>query len=378
MEKQRNLFDDIEKETLEKKEIFLKHLESSMQYKSDFAGDSLDFEWLDQIEFACPYIDNVVRRPKLALIKEERVVKVEKSKKITVESVKDLSRHTNFISKFDKKSNSVEPSKILNVFSEETFNIYENRFLYTLINDINNFIYKKELELKNLEIIDNKNLEYKSETVTDREKVSIELRVTSESFPSNKADKKLAEQIKSAKVRIKRVKDYLSSWSHSELVKELDKAHVNFINPPIKKTNIILKNPNFQIAVKLWDWLYKYETNDNNSKDDLEKNEINPIQAFLDHSFLIDYCVLDSITKSKREQKQKMAKYAILILTQEIERTISLLMSCGYKIDDEQLLGMISKELKKSKSNRLVGADDVKKKFKSAMDEYLERTQDYL
>ena len=73
-----------------------------------------------------------------------------------------------------------------------------------------------------------------------------------------------------------------------------------------------------------------------------------------------------------------MAKYAILILTQEIERTISLLMSCGYKIDDEDLLGMISKELKKSKSNRLVGADDVKKKFKSAMDEYLERTQDYL
>ena len=39
---------------------------------------------------------------------------------------------------------------------------------------------------------------------------------------------------------------------------------------------------------------------------------------------------------------------------------------------------LVAKELKEEKSDRLVGADDVKKKFKSAMDEYLERTQEYL
>ena len=42
----------------------------------------------------------------------------------------------------------------------------------------------------------------------------------------------------------------------------------------------------------------------------------------IDHSFLIDYFVLDSISKTKKEQKEKMSKYAILLLTEEIRRTI--------------------------------------------------------
>ena len=54
-----------------------------------------------------------------------------------------------------------------------------------------------------------------------------------------------------------------------------------------------------------------------------------------------------------------------------------------YVIDDNQKMrdsNVIDNyfRLKDDKSDRLVGADDVKKKFKSAMDEYIERTQEYL
>ena len=47
---------------------------------------------------------------------------------------------------------------------------------------------------------------------------------------------------------------------------------------------------------------------------DLEQNGKNPLQDFIDHSFLIDYFVLDSISKKKRDQKEKMSKYAVLII----------------------------------------------------------------
>ena len=73
-----------------------------------------------------------------------------------------------------------------------------------------------------------------------------------------------------------------------------------------------------------------------------------------------------------------MSQYAIVMLKEEIHRVVSMLLNCGIEITDEQLLNLISNELKKEKSNRLVGAEDVKKKFRSAMDEYLERMQDYL
>jgi len=379
MTKDEKIVEEIEEVVKKKKNKFLKSLESNMYFKSVFSGDSLSFEWLDQIEFSCPYIDIIVRNPKLTLIKEERVVNVEKSKKVTVESIKDLSRHTNYISKYDEEKNYVEPSKILNIFNEETYNIYENRFLYTLIKQVESFIMKKEEELKNFKFNDSKLLEYSATSKTDFEKINIELRINSESFSNEKPNPKFDEEIKVAKARIKRIKDYIRSWNTSLLFKELERAHISLVNPPIKKTNILLKNPNFQIGLRLWDYLQKYDMQEKNIiRPDMEQTGKNPLQDFIDHSFLIDYFVLDSISKRKKEQKEKMSKYAILLLTEEIQRTIRLLNNMGIDVDDESILNMLAKNLKEQKNEKLIGADDVKKKFKNAMDEYLERMQDVL
>ena len=379
MMKEESVASEIDETVKKKKNKFLKTLESNMYFKSNFSGDSLSFEWIDKIEFSCPYLDIIIRNPKLTLIKEERVVNVDKSKKVTIESIKDLSKHTNYINKYDKEKNYVEPSKILNVFNEETFNIYENRFLYTLVKQIDSFIFNKEEELKNFKFNDSKFLEYNATSSTDFEKLSIELKLNSESIGSKKNNPKFNEEIKIAKLRIKRIKDYIKSWYSSELFKELEKAHIALVNPPIKKTNILLKNPNFQIALKLWDYFQKYDMQEKNIiRPNLEKNGKHPLQEFIDHSFLLDYFVLDSISKTKKEQKEKMSKYAILILTEEIKRTIKLLNNMGIDIEEKTLLEMVAKSLNEEKNDRLVGVDDVKKKFKNAMDEYLERMQDVL
>ena len=368
---------EVDKEIKKKSDIFLEKLNSDMYFKSDYEGNLVSFDWVDEIENACPYIDIIVRQPKIALIREENTVKIEKSKKITVASIKDLSKHTEYINKVDKKTSSVEPKKILDVRNEETYNIYENRFLYTLIDSLLKFVLEKEKLLNNFELSDEKVLEYSGKTVTDYEKLNIELKVSSETLPSAKVDKKIKEEIKKIKARIKRIKEYIGSWQKSEMYKALEKAHVSFIKPPIKKTNIILKNPNFRIAVKLWEYLLKFEE-DEDKKENTESDGNDVLKGFLDHSYLIDYFVLDSFVPSKREQKKRMADNAVLLLREEIRRIIDLLISLGIEITDEELLNMIAKELRKDKNERLVGVDDVKKKFKNAMEEYLERTQEYL
>ena len=379
MMKEESVASEIDEIVKKKKNKFLKTLESNMHFKSIFSGESLSFEWLDKIESSCPYLDIIMRNPKLTLIKEERVVNVEKSKKVTIESIKDLSKHTNYISKYDKEKKYVEPSKILNVFNEETYNIYENRFLYTLVKQVESFIFNKEEELKNFKFNDSKLLEYDATSFTDFEKVSIELRLNSESISNKKPNPKFNEELKIAKARIKRIKDFIKSWYASELFKELERAHIALVNPPIKKTNILLKNPNFQIAVNLWDYLQKYDMQEKDViRPSIEKNGKHPLQEFIDHSFLLDYFVLDSISKTKKEQKEKMSKYAILLLTEEVRRTIKLLNNMGIDIEEKKLLEMVAKSLNEEKNDRLVGVDDVKKKFKNAMDEYLERMQDVL
>ncbi len=373
-----NILLEPNKQEKQNNKIFLKKLESQMAYKSDYTGDLISFDWVDEIEAACPYIDIIIRNPKFALVREENVVKIEKAKKITVASVKDLAKHTENINKVNKDKN-VEVKKILDVRNEETYNIYENRFLYTLINQLIRFVLKKEELLNNFELSDNKLLEYAADTETELEKINIEVKITSTVLPSAKVDKKIKEEIKNIKQRIKRIKQFFASWEKSEMVKALDKAHVPFVNPPIKKTNIILKNPNFRIAVKLWEFINNYDYEDKDDKKENIDDDANDIlKGFLDHSFLIDYLVLDSMVPLKREQKKKMAQHAILLLTEELKRIVNLLLSCGYEITEEDILKLIAKEIKEDSSNRLVGTDDVKKKFKNAMEEYLERTKEYL
>ncbi len=370
--------DEIKKNNKE----FFNKLSSKMHYKAKINGDSITFDWLDIVEDACPYIDNVVRNPKLILINDPEVEIIEKAKKITSESVQDLARHTFYIDDYNNKTTDIRVNKILNVKSEETYNIYENRFLYTLLFFLTRFVLKKEKELDELLIDRSRKMEYAADTRIGSEDINVELIIKATDVSNSGIDKKLQEEIKRVRERIKRVKDYMSSWNRSQLIKELEKAHVKLINPPIKKTNIILKNPNFQVAVNLWNFLYNYDENANNKNNGLDTDGNDLLNGLLDHSFLVNYYVLESVSKTKKEQKEKLNEFAFSLINEEIGRLIDLLRKCGFKITDDEILKLISEHLGNNKGDsgdrNAIANTDIKKKFKSAMDEYLERVQEYL
>ena len=364
----------ISDELVSKKDSFLKNIESDMHYILNQKSNSLSFDWLDEIENSCPFIDNIIRHPKVTLIKEEAVVEAGRAKKINVDSVKDLSKHSNYIT--EVKDTDIKLSKILDIRSEETYNIYENRFLYTLIRMVDSFLRKKEDELKNFKITNEKEVEYQGESNLGNKKVNIELRITSVE-EQEEVNKKLLESIEDAKKRVKLVRDYVSSWFRSAMYKDLDSKNVPLVMPPIKKTNIILKNPNFQLAVKLWDYLQHYDDDNIDNAGEHEDDGNQDLKNFLDYSFIVNYCMINSISRLKREQKQKIVDYSMILLSKELDRIMTLLLNNGITITEDQLFNMLSKEMKKDRSNRLVGVDDVKKKFKSAIDEYIERTGIY-
>lgn len=93
---------------------------------------------------------------------------------------------------------------------------------------------------------------------------------------------------------------------------------------------------------------------------------------------MIDYLTLNCISKKKKEQKENLKKMAGVLITQEIRRIVSLLFKLGIKITDEELLALFSKEIEEQRNKESIGQKDVKNKFKDAMDEYIERTNDYL
>lgn len=368
----------VDEELKDRSDKFISKVDSKMHLKSDVEDDFNSLEWLDIIEEVCPYIDNIIRTPKVALISEAEVTTVERARKTTVDTVKNLSRHTDYIDKLDKKTGDVKPSKLLVVHSEETFNTYENRFIYTLILNLIRYITEKEELLKNLKATSEKELEYKASTTNGKEKIKVNIMINTKPTGSSNDEADLEKKRNAIRKRIEKIKKFTNYWLASEIITSLEKQHAILVMPPIKKTNLILKNPNFQMATKLWDFLYREEEIKKQKADGLNTKGDNLLRGILDNSFLMDYYVIDAISLSKKEQKQKLCQYALLMIMKQVQNAVDILLKNGIKITETELMKLLCVELDKKKDAMQLGSRDIREKFQKEMDDYLSKTNDYL
>lgn len=375
MGKQINLV--LDEELKDRSTQFLKKAKSNMQLDSNINGDFDSLEWLDIIEEVCPYLDNIIRTPKVALINESEVTKVEKARKTSVDTVKDLSRHTDYIDKIDE-NNDVLPSKLLIVRSEETMNTYENRFIYTLVLFLLRYITEKEKALDDMKPSQEKAMTYSGTTTNGKEKINVEVKINTKPTSNDNGEADIEKRRKAIKKRIAGIRRFINYWLGGEMMTSLEKQHAIQVIPPIKKTNLILKNPNFQMATKLWDFLYNEEEIKNGKITGLNSKGDELLRGILDNSFLMDYYVLDSISLSQKEQKEKLCQYAMLMIINQVQNAVNILLKNGIKITDEELMRLLSIELKKKKDLAKIGSAEIRKKFQKEMDDYLTKTSEFL
>lgn len=306
------LFDVYNKATDLNKEEFLDAIDSKLEVKNKFRKVIYDYSWLEKMEDTMYYLDNIMRNPKKFIINEEEVVKIEKARKVTVESIRHLTQHTSYIQEFDQKSGEVKPSKILNINKEEDYDMYENRFIYTLLVNMKMFIARVSGDCINgSNMVSNKNIKYSAVTKINSEKVGIDINLNATDSkglnPSSKNGLSIAQ-------RIDKVNLQIANCMNSDLIKKLEKAHVTFVRSPIKRTNVILKNPNFQKAMELWTFLESYDFNnviEENVDDEYE--DVSTFRDTMNDSFLLDYLVMNEMLNSGNSKYDdgEVSKYYI-------------------------------------------------------------------
>ncbi len=375
MGKQVNLV--LDEELKDRSDQFLKKVNSAMHLDSNINGDFDSLEWLEIIEEVCPYLDNIIRTPKVALINESEVTKVEKARKTSVDTVKDLSRHTDYIDKIDE-NNDVLPSKLLIVRSEETMNTYENRFIYTLVLFLLRYITEKEKALDDLKPSQEKAMSYNGTTTNGKEKISVDIKINTRPTSISSGEADIEKKRKAIKKRIAGIRRFINYWLGGEMMTSLEKQHAIPVIPPIKKTNLILKNPNFQMATKLWDFLYSEEEIKEGKISGLNTKGDELLKNILDNAFLMDYYVLDSISLTKKEQKEKLCQYAMLMIMNQVQNAVNILLKNGIKITDAELMKLLSIEMNKKKSVSQIGSNEIRKKFQKEMDDYLSKASELL
>ena len=308
----------------EKVNKFGKNVKSTLQVVDNYEHVATDTEWLDIMEDTIKYLDNILRNPNRFIVNEEDIVKIELARRVTVESIKHLSRNTNLIQDYDKKTGAVKPSKILNINKEESFNTYENRFIYSLIQNMKSFIARK----KSKGIVDsstksNKNLDYNGSVRLGDENVDISMRINSKIDSKGGKSKKNGESLDS---RIEKLELQISDLTSSEVYRTINKLHIALVTSPIKKTNVILKNVNFQYAVKLWNYMQEnLDGNNSNEKYDKKYEDKGDLKDYIDETFLLNYLVLSELNKDlEDEEESKKEKVSEKIVETMVEQVLKL------------------------------------------------------
>ena len=305
-------------------DTFLNNINSILSVKTDYEKKEYDYEWIDIIDETLPYLDNILRNPKRFIVNEEEVVPVEKSKKVTVESIIHLTQHTNYIQKIEDNGD-VKPSKILNINKEESLDTYENRFIYTLINNTRTFFEKRRSATGEYSYFkDSKDLKYEANTIIDTEEVEISLDIKSHNEARLNQENPNAEE--TIGQRLKRIKIQLDGFSGTELMQTLSKLHVSPVRSPIRKTNVILKNPNFQKAEALWNYIQMYEEKDKNENEHKNYYDDSDLKREYNQAFLSVYLANRMLNRETKEMtKQKL-------LSQTMTRLIENILDSNHQI----------------------------------------------
>lgn len=317
------------------KDDFMSSVNSRMKVKINYEKKEIDYSWVGLLEENMIYLENIIRNPKKFIINDEEIVKIELAKKITVESVIHLTQHTSFIQDYNQKTGDVKPSKILNINKEESLDTYENRFIYTLIRNIDTFILQHENDIINGSYLrDEKEINYDASTKVNDEDVNIKL-----SLNSNNSTKGGGNN-SDLKTRLEKVKSQLSMLTGSELMSSLHKLHVAPVRPPLRKTNVILKNPNFQKAEMLWNYFQRYDKNNYTfEKDDRDFYDEGVLKKQFDEGFLFNYLALNTISKDK-DKKMKAEK----TLSLNLGGIIEMFLDSDESFDKEKIYDIFNRE----------------------------------
>ena len=340
---------------------------STLQVTADYEKVDSDTEWITIMEDTIRYLDNILRNPNRFIVNEEEVIKIELARRVTVESIKHLSRNTNLIQDYDKKTGDVKPSKILNINKEESYNTYENRFIYSLIQNMKGFIArKKAMGIKVSSMKNNKKLEYRANAKVGEEQVDINMSLNSKLNAMD--DGKNADGL-TIPERIEKLELQISDLTNNEVYKTLAKLHVALVTSPIKKTNVILKNVNFQYAVKLWNYMQEnLEDHTTNIKKNENYQDNGELKNYMDETFLLNYLVMNTLNKEKPTEAEKQE-----ISERLIGNVIEKLIDIDATISEEQLKNIVAKQYKVIKYKQVTSIKRIEELFNKKIDKYLKR-----
>ena len=346
---------------------FLSKVDSKLTIDASKSQIVENDEWIGMLEFSLPHIEKALTKGIKNIVTEEEIIKIELIKKVTVESVKHLSKNVNFVDRYNQQSGEVIPKKILNAYKEETFITYENKFLYSLIKLIEDYMFLREKD-QNTEYKgkDEKKANYEAEIKYKKEKIKVNFDYVTEKPAGVKKSAGTAERIQEIKKTLKMLKT-------TPVYQLIDSKRITLVKSPIKMTNVLLKNVHFQYALKLWNYLSdQMEIKDKSVKSNKVIEEKGMLKKLVDEDIFLMHLIFknnDIEEKMKGQRKSALEdKKAKKELTDEL---IEEIIELNPDLSDKEIKQMITDKLIVMKTRKLISLKPIEDRFKERIDKYM-------
>ncbi len=334
---------------------------NKISFFNRYLEKKIDLAWVDAIEACIIPLDNIVRNPRKFIVQEEEIVPIERARKITAESVRHLAQHTNLIARVD--DDNVTPSSILNVFREESYEIYENRFIFTLIRQLMHFIdtrYNVLFKIKDDENLSS--LKMESDISRGEEKIKYKLEISSQSTSLAVGDD--ADKNFNAFDRIGYIKQVIGEFAASAFMSELQ--HSTPVRPPIMRTNVIMKDPNFRACLNLWQFINSYnevgyEIVAHESDEMVSEEYKNDLYRMIG----LNYVLLKNNTPQAEEiveRKRRTRKLKPKMLKRLAEELVM-----DYDMEEVEIRRIFVDELKRAGKKKIKGEERINKAIDNAL-----------
>ena len=276
---------------------------NTLQQKHRILHKVVDEQWLTVVEEGITAIFNIVDKPRRFITTTEEVVPVALAKKITADSVRHLSQNTQFIAANAK--GEIQPTKILNVTTEESYDLYENRFVYHLIQRLFAFVDKRTDVIfwaTGDETCDVMSMESSIDDAYEEISYKVEMKIKNrQSLVENDTDNmSIFKRID----RVRRMSRTLRASSFCDIMNGCARVH-----SPIQRTNLMMKDPDYRTCYKLWQFIENYDEVGYSIEEQdsaLEFDEEYLLQMYI--NLITNYTVFKSLLESDPRKMNEIAQ----------------------------------------------------------------------
>lgn len=313
---------------------------NTIQQKNRVLHKVVDERWLTVVEEGLTSIFNIVDKPRRFIATTEEVVPVALARKITADSVRHLSQNTQFITTNAK--GDIQPTKILNVSTEESFDLYENRFVYHLIQRLFAFVDKRTDVIfwsTGDETCNTMSMESKIDDAYEEISYKVEMTVKNrQSFAENDNDNMdLFKRID----RVRRMSRTLRASSFCDIMNGCAK-----VRSPIQRTNLMMKDPDYRNCYKLWQFIESYDEVGYSIEEQdtaLEFDEEYQTQMYI--NLITNYTVFKSLLESDPRKLTEIASKKRKPIKPKFIKKIQEEIVDDYNIPDVEVRKVIIEEV---------------------------------